>query len=79
MVEYDPAEVDKFIEAADAIEDAFRGVIVDGIEVEDHPGAFTVFLEDGTTIFKRDSATVDIPSGDDLVGVLSQAGVRPTD
>lgn len=77
MVEYDPAEVDRFIEVADAIEDAFRGVIVDGIEVENRPGAFTVLLEDGTEVFTRASETADVPSNDDLVSALSQAGVRP--
>ena len=33
LVEYDPAEVDRFIEVADAIEDAFPGIMVDGVEV----------------------------------------------
>jgi hypothetical protein len=77
MVEYDSAEVDRFIDAADAIEDAFPGIIVDGIEVDNRPGAFKVFLEDGTEIFNRDSEAVDVPSNDDLVSSLSQAGVRP--
>lgn len=77
MVEYDPAEVDRFIEAADAIEDAFPGLIVDGVEIEDRPGAFTVSLEDGTTVFTRASETAEVPSNDDLVSILSQAGVRP--
>ena len=30
---YDPAEVDRFIELADAVEDAFPGVLVEGVEV----------------------------------------------
>jgi hypothetical protein len=77
MVEYDSAEVDRFIDAADAIEDAFPGIIVDGVEVEDRPGAFKIFLEDGTEIFKRESNTVDVPSNDNLLASLSQAGVRP--
>jgi len=75
-VEYDSAEVDRFIDAADAIEDAFPKMIVHGIEVQDRPGAFKIFLEDGTEIFKRESDTVDVPSNDDLVASLSQAGVR---
>lgn len=77
MVEYDSAEVDRFIDAADAIEDAFPGIIVDGVEVGDRPGAFKVSLEDGTEIFKRESDSVDVPSNDDLVASLSQAGIRP--
>ena len=31
---YDPGDVDHFIEVADAIEDSFPGIIVEGIEVE---------------------------------------------
>jgi hypothetical protein len=77
MVEYDSAEVDRFIHAADAIEDAFPGIIVDGIEVGNQPGAFIISLEDGTEIYKRQSDGLDIPSNDDLVATLSQAGVRP--
>ena len=77
MVEYDSADVDRFIDAADAIEDAFPGIIVDGIEVEDHPGTFKMYLEDGTEIYKRESEGVEVPSNDELLATLSQAGVRP--
>ena len=79
MVEYDSAQVDRFIEAADEIEDAFPGLIVEGIEVEDRPGAFDVLLEDGTEVFRVNSASgnADIPSNDELVAMLSSAGVRP--
>jgi hypothetical protein len=46
-VEYDPAEVDRFIEMADAIEAAFPGVLVDGNEVRqrrEDAGALAFFL-----------------------------------
>lgn len=33
MVEYAPAEVDTFIAFADAVEEEFEGVMVDGVEV----------------------------------------------
>lgn len=47
-VEYDPAEVDKYIEVADAIEDTFRGVVVEGEEVD---GAFNIIAEGNRNIF----------------------------
>lgn len=33
LVEYQPQDVDRFIEVADAIEEAFPGLVVDGVEV----------------------------------------------
>jgi hypothetical protein len=33
FVEYNPEEVDRFIEVADAVEDAFPGLVVEGVEV----------------------------------------------
>lgn len=32
-MEYQPEEVDRFIEVADAVEDAFPGLVVEGVEV----------------------------------------------
>ena len=77
VVEYDPAEVDRFIEAADVIEDAFPGLIVEGVEVDDRPHAFDVLLEDGTKVFERVSESAEVPSAEELVVALSEAGVRP--
>lgn len=33
LMEYNPEDVDRFIEVADAVEDAFPGLVVEGIEV----------------------------------------------
>lgn len=33
VVEYSPADVDAFIAFADAVEEEFQGIIVDGVEV----------------------------------------------
>jgi selT/selW/selH-like putative selenoprotein len=76
-VEYDPAEVDHFIAVADAVEDAFPWLIVDGVEVEGRPGAFQVSLEDGTAVFARAQGGA-VPDPDDLVSQLSRMGVRPS-
>ena len=75
-MEYDPAEVDRFIEVADLIEDAFPGIMVEGTEVEDqNKSAFTVSLEDGTVIIaSQDGALTD----ENVLGRLAAAGVRPT-
>jgi len=43
IVDYDPASVDSFIQLADAIEDTFPGVVVQGNEKK---GAFDVGLEE---------------------------------
>lgn len=76
VIEYDPAEVDRFIEVADAVEDSFPGVMVEGVEVEGRPGAFDVALEDGTTVFSA-SPQQELPSSDELLAKLSEAGVQP--
>jgi hypothetical protein len=74
-VEYDPAEVDHFISIADAVEDAFPSMVVDGVEVEGRPGAFDVTLEDGTAVARREPGAA-LPGGDDVVERLRQAGAR---
>lgn len=77
-MEYDSAEVDHFIDAADAIEEAFPGLIVDGVEVEGRPGAFDLVLEDGTVVYRRTIASAEWPKdSNDLILALVQAGVRP--
>lgn len=37
LVEYAPAEVDTFIAFADAVEEEFEGIMVDGVEVRQGP------------------------------------------
>lgn len=74
-MEYDPAEVERFIEVADLIEDAFPGVMVEGTEVESQDGTFTVSLEDGTVVIASQNGTL---TEDDVLSHLAAAGVRPT-
>ena len=76
MVEYDPAQVDRFIEIADAVEDVFPGVLVEGVEVEGRPGACDILLEDGTLVVGTASGGA-VGDLDAVVSRLSQAGVRP--
>lgn len=53
-MEYDPADVDSFIAVADAIEEAFPGVVVEGNEKEDgRPGSFEIQTSEGIAIFSR--------------------------
>ncbi len=53
-MEYDPADVDRFIALADAIEDAFPDLVVEGnLEEEGRPGSFEVATEDGAPLFSR--------------------------
>ena len=69
-VEYDPAEVDRFIELADAIEDAFPSIIVEGNEGEEgRPGSFEVCTEDGRCVFSRLGSGVWPEVGDLLVRI----------
>ncbi|KAK3251385.1 hypothetical protein CYMTET_39273 [Cymbomonas tetramitiformis] len=55
IIEYDEAEVDRFIEFADAIEDIFPELMVDGNPEGTVPkkGAFEVSLENGQILFSK--------------------------
>lgn len=54
VIEYDPQDVDVFIAMADAIEDAFPSVVVEGNEDGDgRAGAFEIVTSDGTPIFSK--------------------------
>ncbi|PSC70235.1 round spermatid basic 1-like [Micractinium conductrix] len=81
LVEYAPAEVDSFIAFADAVEDEFQGIMVDGVEVEG-PGVFEVRLEDGQTIYSRAAeggaggVALQLPAYTDLFDRLRQAGLQ---
>lgn len=74
-VRYDPADVDHFISVADAIEEAFPSLVVDGVEAEGAQ-AFEVAAEDGRILFSQ-ATEKRLPDPEELVGLLSAAGVRP--
>lgn len=72
-MEYDPADVDRFIELADAIEEAFPDLQVEGNpEAEGRPGAFEVALEEGTPLFSR-LATGVYPDVAGLVRAIAES------
>eukprot|EP00884_Botryococcus_braunii_P019842 jgi/Botrbrau1/6541/Bobra.40_2s0012.1 len=54
VVEYSGEEVDRFIELADALEETFRGLAVEGVELDDRLGAFEVKTEDGRVLFSAE-------------------------
>lgn len=72
---YAAAEVDAFIEVADALEDAFPDVAVDGEEAPDDApaGTFVVELADGTVVFSRGAAGEKLPPPEELVALLDAA------
>ncbi len=78
MVEYDPADVDRFIQAADAIEDSLAGVMVDGREVEGKAQHFQVLIEeegsDALQLVFSNQQGEPVPSDDDLITMLIDAG-----
>lgn len=72
-MEYDPAEVDRFIDIADAIEEQFPSVVVDGQEVD---GAFNVVLEDDKILISSQDTASDLPTAKDVLYMLQQEGYR---
>ena len=72
---YDPGDVDHFIEVADAIEDSFPGIIVEGIEVEGAGAGsmFEVKSAEGHFLFSgRQQGRLPQPA--EIVAVLESAG-----
>jgi selT/selW/selH-like putative selenoprotein len=75
VVEYHPDEVDKFIEVADAIEEAFPRLVVDGVETEEQRSAFEVKTKEGRILFSSLSAG-RLPESGELLELLQAAGVQ---
>lgn len=80
IVEYDSADVDRFIEIADSLETAFPGILVDGIEKETttitttSSSEFSFLDEDGTVLLNTASKT----SIDDILRHLDQHIAKPS-
>lgn len=55
IVEFDPSDVERFIELADYVEDVFPGIMVDGNPDGDPEaaGVFVIKTEDGQVLFDR--------------------------
>jgi hypothetical protein len=68
-IEFDPADLEAFIKVADAIEEAFPTVIVNGNEERDgRPGSFEVRTEEGVSVFSRlAGAAVLVPGPEDII------------
>jgi hypothetical protein len=72
-------QVEAFIAAADAIEAAFPGVIVEGNEDGDgRPGSFEVKTEDGLHIFSRLQGKGALPDVQLLVSALATRTALPS-
>ena len=77
VVEYDSAETDHFIELADAIEDRFPGVAVDGREKDDGPkGFFRIMAAEGDVLFVTEDSSAK-PDPQEIVSILKGAGYTP--
>lgn len=78
VVEYDPADVDFFISIADAIEDSYPGLMVEGEEKEGNSASdspfFEVRAEDGRALFSA-RQTGRLPDSEELLALLAAAGV----
>lgn len=73
-IEYDPVDVDQYIQIADAIEEAFPDIVVEGNETCDgRPGSFEIQTEDGRGLFSR-LQTGRLPDVDVLITTMSTTG-----
>lgn len=72
VIEYGSGAVDDYIRVADAIEDRFPDLAVDGQELDVESGALTVTREDGTVLYKGDVDT----ASDTFIEELEKAGVE---
>ena len=77
VVEYDSEETDHFIELADAIEERFPGVAVDGHEKEQCPkGFFRIRAGNGDILFATEEGG-DKPDPEEIVSLLERSGYSP--
>lgn len=75
LIEYDPEDVDTYIEIADAIEDAFPTVVVDGNpESDGRKGSFEVVGATGNVLFSRLGAGGAAPQAAAIVAALRADG-----
>ncbi len=72
-IKYRPDAVDDFIEIADAVEDQFPDLQVDGDEAEDlDEGTFEILGDDGQVIF---SAPIADFNSETVIKVLQDSGI----
>lgn len=75
VVTYGQDEVNQFIDLADAIEDEFPELYVEGVEVEKDQQGFSVKKEDGTVVAERKSAG-PFPEASSIIESLKKAGFQ---
>ena len=78
IVEYNPADVDRFIDIADAVEERFPSLMVDGQEVDgdaaDGKPMFEVKAQDGRSLFSaREMGR--FPDSAEILDAITAAGV----
>lgn len=71
---YAADKVDEFIQLADAIEDEFPELQVDGEEANDPKHKFSVTKENGDVVTETNSP--DVPDASSVIESLRQAGFR---
>lgn len=77
-VVYDPEDVDLFISVADAIEEAFPALIVEGEEAEGGAGRrFIMSTDDGRVLFERTAAEQEVDPEAMVQLLVDDAGLKP--
>ena len=75
IVTYGQDHVNEFIDLADAIEDAFPELLVEGAEVEHNSQGFSVKTEEGTVVIEQKAGEA-LPEAASIVESLRQAGFQ---
>lgn len=75
IVTYGQDEVNQFIDLADAIENEFPELSVEGVEIEKDNQSFSVKKEDGTIVMERKSAG-PFPEASSIIESLKEAGFQ---
>ena len=72
---YGQDEVNQFIDLADAIEEEFPELHVDGVEIEKDQQGFSVKTEDGKVVMERKTAG-PFPEASSIIESLRKAGYQ---
>ena len=75
VVSYGQDEVNKFIDLADAIEDEFPELQVEGQEIEQDQQEFTIQTEDGKILAQR-KPLEPFPDASSIISKLRDAGFQ---
>ena len=75
VVTYGQDEVNQFIDLADAIEEEFPELQVEGVEIEQDRQGFSVKTEDGKIVLERKSAG-PFPEASSIIESLKEAGFQ---